>query len=559
MRIVFVGCLCVFAWCAQLIKPMDFEVFKMGESSPTLLLVGGVHGDEPGGYNAPNIILMHYRILKGSLWVVPALSKHSMFSNHRGIYNDLNRKFASSNPKDPEYKIIQDTKKLINNKQIDIIFYLHDGSGYYRPTWQNALLNPNRWGNCIVIDQDELANTQYGELLENATFITDYLNKHLLDPIHTFNVHNTYTIEKNNTAMAKALTLYSLLQNKPAYTSEASKEIDVQTRVYYHLLAIEALLQKVGIEFERDFDLNPQNIKALINDPKLTFKLEHTPDIPFFGLRGVQKSFPFPKGKDYATLKIDSQAKILGFIPQRQYLTLKYGGTTLTNFVPQYIDFDTSLQSIQAFKDNNKESIPIDSRVQIQESISFEPLENYEIKIVGLPHYTPSLPITKAMLNPSLSMDISANLYRAEFYKIIPLELESSSKDSVLDSTLLKDVDSTPLAKDVKNAKKAKVIVNIANVRTEPNTQSKIIAKAPLNRELYILDSANGWAKIQYQFKDRLIEGYIFENLLEVIKPKVKREFSGMIILDFTPTESSTKSIQSAPESKSKPQKDLSK
>ena len=41
---------------------------------PVVLVVGGIQGDEPGGFSAATLLTTHYTIQKGVLWVVPNLN-----------------------------------------------------------------------------------------------------------------------------------------------------------------------------------------------------------------------------------------------------------------------------------------------------------------------------------------------------------------------------------------------------------------------------------------------------------------------------------------------------
>ncbi len=89
--------------------------------------------NEPGGFHAANLLATpHYKITQGSVWVVPNLNPHSILANHRGIYGDMNRKFAQLSPKDPEYETIQRIKSIILDSRVGVILHLHDGSGFYR-------------------------------------------------------------------------------------------------------------------------------------------------------------------------------------------------------------------------------------------------------------------------------------------------------------------------------------------------------------------------------------------------------------------------------------------
>ena len=49
----------------------DFDLYKKEGTSAghTLLVIGGIHGDEPGGYFAPTFLEKYYKIKKGNLWI----------------------------------------------------------------------------------------------------------------------------------------------------------------------------------------------------------------------------------------------------------------------------------------------------------------------------------------------------------------------------------------------------------------------------------------------------------------------------------------------------------
>ncbi|MGN8360590.1 DL-carboxypeptidase Csd4, partial [Helicobacter pylori] len=246
------------------------------DKAPHLLLLAGIQGDEPGGFNATNLFLMHYSVLKGLVEVVPVLNKPSMLRNHRGLYGDMNRKFAALDKNDPEYPTIQEIKSLIAKPSVDAVLHLHDGGGYYRPVYVDAMLNPKRWGNCFIIDQDEVKGAKFPNLLAFANNTIENINAHLLHPIEKYHLKNTHTAQ-GDTEMQKALTFYAINQKKSAFANEASKELPLESRVFYHLQAIEGLLNQLNIPFKRDFELNPNSVHALINDKSLWAKISSLP------------------------------------------------------------------------------------------------------------------------------------------------------------------------------------------------------------------------------------------------------------------------------------------
>ncbi len=94
-------------------QSFEFDFIKKGiQDNNTLLIVGGIQGDEPGAFMAASLIATHYKITKGSVWIVPNLNFYSIIKRSRGPFGDMNRKFAALSPNDPDYNSIQRIKKI---------------------------------------------------------------------------------------------------------------------------------------------------------------------------------------------------------------------------------------------------------------------------------------------------------------------------------------------------------------------------------------------------------------------------------------------------------------
>ena len=240
--------------------------FDGKEDGDTLLVLGGIHGNEPGGYYAPSLLTSHYKITKGHLIVVPNINFDSLIRNARGIYKDMNRKFDKISKKDPDYKIVTGLKKLILQDNIDLVLNLHDGHGFYRKKWKNTIFNPRAWGQALIIDQIKIKAPKYSNLDEICNSVTNSINGNVFNNKHIFDVKNTETKFKDE-QMRLSLTYFAITHNKPALAIETSKNIhDTPTKVYYQLLTIEQFMRYMGIEFERDFELNTKNITKLLKE-----------------------------------------------------------------------------------------------------------------------------------------------------------------------------------------------------------------------------------------------------------------------------------------------------
>ncbi|WQW68393.1 DL-carboxypeptidase Csd4 [Helicobacter pylori] len=392
------------------------------DKAPHLLLLAGIQGDEPGGFNATNLFLMHYSVLKGLVEVVPVLNKPSMLRNHRGLYGDMNRKFAALDKNDPEYPTIQEIKSLIAKPNIDAVLHLHDGGGYYRPIYIDATLNPKRWGNCFIIDQDEVKGAKFPDLLAFANNTIESINAHLLHPIEEYHLKNTRTAQ-GDTEMQKALTFYAINQKKSAFANEASKELPLESRVFYHLQAIEGLLNQLNIPFKRDFELNPNSVHALINDKSLWAKISSLPKMPLFNLRPKLNHFPLPSNTKIPQIPIESNAYIVGLVKNKQEVFLKYGNKLMTRLSPFYIEFDPSLEEVKMQIDNKDQMVKIGSVVEVKESFYIHAMDNIRANVIGFSVSNENRPneagytIRFKDFQKRFSLDKQERIYRIEFYK----------------------------------------------------------------------------------------------------------------------------------------------
>lgn len=396
-------------------KTIDFNLYKMEANpfanEPVLLIMSGIQGDEPGAFNATSILIKHYKITRGSLWVVPNLNQHSILKNNRGIYGDMNRKFAYLAPSDPEYAIIQRIKGLILDSRVAKILHLHDGSGFYRETYINAMLNQNRWGNCSIIDQDTLFTAN--DLNHNITQMIDYINENLLDEIHRYRIRNTRTAQGDDEQI-KSLTYFATLNKKMAFANEASKNLPLKKRVYYHLLAIEGMLQNSGIEFERDFDLNVGAIDALIKDKEANIVIENRIEMPLHNIKPQLNFFPLPKGE----VEFKSNTPIVWLFKDNSIYRIKNGNRGVTTLKPFFIDFDKSLESANLVIDGTEVEAKIGSIIKVKNSFSVKNLP-YRVNVIGYSGRGSEvdIEIKRHDLMGKFAIDKANSKFRVEFYK----------------------------------------------------------------------------------------------------------------------------------------------
>ncbi len=247
----------------------ELEVhFINGETpGPTLLLLGGIHGDEPGAYLAADLYA-DISLKKGNMIVVPRANFPSILGNVRGDERDMNRKFAGRIvASDRDAAVVGAIKELM--KESDFFLNLHDGSGFFSPVWESTVRNPMRFGQSIIADAEEHTRAD-GSVLNMASMVGQVLEKvnaQIPVPEYRFRFNNHRTLEKNTLHKEQRLsaTFYALTRvGIPAFGIETSKNIpDQRTRVRYQTMVVNAFLEELGIVVE--------NPKLQLEDPKLKF------------------------------------------------------------------------------------------------------------------------------------------------------------------------------------------------------------------------------------------------------------------------------------------------
>ena len=391
------------------------ESGKTNES--TLLVIGGIHGDEPGGYFAPMLLAKHYTIQKGNVWIVPNLNFDSIVKNRRGIYGDMNRKFAKIETEDKDFEIVSDIKKLILDPKVDLTLNLHDGQGFYRAKNIDKNFNPKAWGQATIIDQQNIPNAKYGNLAEIAKKVNQETNVDLIEDVHEFNVKNTNTKDKDK-AMQQSLTYFSITNNKPAFAIETSKNItDLSHKVFYQLKTIEKFMKVMNIEFTRSFELEEKVIEELLKDVGM---LEIPPTKIMLNLSTLKPSIRFfPINK--ADFHYHSENPLIAVIHDKNEYKIMNGNKLISTLKADMMEFDNSLNEINLLLDGKKSTAKVGTLIQAREHFEIAPIQGYRINIIGYSKEgvlsEEGIKVEPSALMKSYAIDKEETTYMVHFYK----------------------------------------------------------------------------------------------------------------------------------------------
>jgi len=399
-----------------------FDIIKKGvEDNNTLLVVGGIQGDEPGGFMAASILSTHYDIKKGSVWIVPNLNFYSIIKSGRAPFGDMNRKFADLNKNDPEYEIVERIKQYIVAKNVKLILNLHDGSGFYRPMFIDKNHQPLKWGQTIVIDQELLHDVkEYNDLYTISEDVVNHTNKFLLKEEDIYRTKNTHTRFKKTfeeQEMSKTLTYYAINHGKSAFGHETSKSLSANERIYYKLLAIEKFMDIMGIEYKRNFDLSLDGInKAVTENIDITFE-DTNIKMPLKDIRNIQKYFPI---NNTGVIKYSPSNPLLKIIQQGKTYKIYYGNKILTKLEADYIEhlnFDTEIKMVV---DGITKNVKFGDTIEVKKDFKVKNTKSFRVNVIG---YTSKSgietekSISKKEFDSKYSVEKNGSIFRIEFYK----------------------------------------------------------------------------------------------------------------------------------------------
>ena len=397
----------------------DIQLIKKenSDSNTTLLIIGGIHGDEPGGYFAASILSTHYEITSKNLWIAPNLNKKSIQSNSRGLNGDMNRKFSVIKKNDKDTETLKDIKKIILSKNVSLVLNLHDGHGFYRKENHSKIFNPNAWGQTCVIDQCSLSEDQpFGNLSNIAALIKQNMNKKLLQKHHSFDVRNTNTKFDDET-MQHSLTYFAVTNHKPAFAIETSKHLSsLSQKVFYQLSAIEEFMKIMKIAYKRKFELNTTEIEKVIQEYGT---LEINKNI-LLNLNNIKKYLRYiPIKSSNNVFKFSHPLGSIRKISNSYFVYI--GNKRVTTLSPQYfIEAETCPEEFYAEVDGNVSSYNKASNILVNDDFKILKDNGFRVNVIGFKSKKSSdesdIKIDYKLISKRFSIDNENKIYRVEFY-----------------------------------------------------------------------------------------------------------------------------------------------
>jgi hypothetical protein len=257
--IIWINILQASAFGYFLFKGSDHEleiIEKKGEKpGSTLLIFGGIHGDEPGGYFSSEL-LSKIKMKRGKLIIVPRVNFLAVMLNKREFYGDMNRKFTSKKyPNDPDSKVVGKLKDLM--KEADVFINQHDAYGFHRDKYISKNYNPYRYGQSLIVDTASFYSNKFKKEVNLEALgrrIVSRANQQIKSEKHHFCFWNHNSVAKGTkfNEMQKSATYYALTTYSiPAFGLETSKDLPTLFhKVKYQLIVIKEILNEFGFEYD---------------------------------------------------------------------------------------------------------------------------------------------------------------------------------------------------------------------------------------------------------------------------------------------------------------------
>ncbi len=196
------------------------------EPGPTVFVLGGVHGDEPAGYQAARI-LTHGRVLRGTLVIVPDANRPAIRRGARQSPASISVFYGSTTGR-PAQRLVADLWALIRRTGPDVGLTLHESRDFH---WRN----PRRFGQTFTHDVPDF-DAVIGRALARV-------NPEVVDAQHRFRIFLWPAERRFTWVVSRDL-------RRPATTIETCRLLPLSLRVRYQLLAVRAFLDEVGVVYE---------------------------------------------------------------------------------------------------------------------------------------------------------------------------------------------------------------------------------------------------------------------------------------------------------------------
>lgn len=210
----------------------SFYVVDNGRDGPAVMIVGGIHGNEPAGSRAAEQILC-WRIVKGRLIVVPRANVAALEARKRltpGLpeeTSNLNCNFPEAEGESGDCALSGALWELVCSQEPDWLIDLHEGFDFTR-------INGKSVGSSVIAAKEP-------EVVDQARGMLDDLNETIADP------NKQFVLKGPPVAGSFALAAADVLGVKSMILETTFKDQRISLRCRQHRIMVGRLLGGLGM------------------------------------------------------------------------------------------------------------------------------------------------------------------------------------------------------------------------------------------------------------------------------------------------------------------------
>ena len=122
----------------------ELYIIKAGKPGPTVMIVGGIHGNETAGYKAAEKFI-NYDLKRGTLLIIPRANQRAIENKSRMINSvgDMNRQFPTSSSSSADTVLTREIYKVVKDYKVVWLMDMHESIDYHK-------LNPDSVGQTLI-------------------------------------------------------------------------------------------------------------------------------------------------------------------------------------------------------------------------------------------------------------------------------------------------------------------------------------------------------------------------------------------------------------------------
>lgn len=201
-----------------------YFVKKGAQSGPTVVVIGGVHGDEPASYLAARE-MRNWRVEKGTLVLMPDAHIEAIRHKKRGYPRNMNALFPGKKNGDAMERLAFEIWGVIRDSKPDLLLTLHESRDFY-------VNDPKRYGQTFTFDFEEL-RPQFARVARKLNASIPVKKNHFLLKVEPFKTCPTYCAWR--------------FLRVPATSIETSKTLPLRLRIDLQKQATLAFFEEIGL------------------------------------------------------------------------------------------------------------------------------------------------------------------------------------------------------------------------------------------------------------------------------------------------------------------------